>query len=612
MAARPMTRRRLRALATVTCAVAGAGLFGHGATAPGVAHAAEKAAGPLTFANEAAQRLDVIQDSAYRFDALFVDFNSDGCPDAFIVSHSDWGQTSRLWNNRCNGTGTFQYVSPAEGNYYIAGEPLVSGWVTRLDFNGDGKQDFWGRHGQATNARYRNGSTDGSFIPRFAAKETGCEDYCAFADITGSGNLEVITNTRRVQNMAGTQLRPASGNRAYLAVGDVTGDGWPDIVQPANGGYWRNDSGTLNWVAVPAFAGGAFMQVLLADFDNDGHLDLFYLDGAQFSASSRAYLFRNNGAGGFTDVSAASGLSGIRSSDYGNVTVGDFDNDGFQDLLVSGISDSVRLFRNNGNMTFTQAAQDFGVSAGQGSGGWQSASPRADVADFDNDGRLDIIKTQFQSNIGLWRNTTNTDGNRWMKVRVRGTGGNSDGVGASVRWYRAGTNQLVSHMPVLVGEQHPQTHLHTGLGSNATVDLEVRFPNGGPTHRFNNLASNQEVIVYRNGCLQTGWRPGSGWALTPPANCSFSSPTTTRRNGSAPLAPATPQGASVQGTAAAAPVATPVAARQGTAAAGTTGAETPRVQRGSVRITPAALVLWHDFKRWFDHLFFPRERHSEP
>lgn len=491
-----------------------------GACARGDARAAD----PLVFVNEARQRVDALHDSNYRFDALFVDFNSDGCPDIFIVSHSDWGETSQLWNNRCDGSGTFRHVPASEAGYYVEGQPLVSGWVTRLDFNGDGRQDFWGRHGSAMGARYRNGSADGSPTPRFAAKEEGCEGYCAFADITGSGNLEVVTDNRQVLDTAGRQLRPASGNRAVQVVGDVTGNGWPDIVQPANGGYWRNDAGTLVWVAVPAFTGDSSMQMLLADFDNDGHLDLFHLDGPPFGNSNRALLYRNDGAGGFVNVSAASGLSGIAASDYGNIIAADFDNDGFQDLMVSGISDSVRIYRNNGDMTFTASrATSFGPSSGDTGGGWQTGKPRADVADFDNDGRLDIVKTRFQDNLGLWRNNTDTRGRRWMKVRVRGGGGNSDGVGASVRWYQAGTNQLVSHMPVLVGEQHPQTHLHTGLARHRMVDLEVRFPNDGPVHRFPGVASDQEVIVFRNGCLLTGWKPGIGWPLSAPVGCGPSS-----------------------------------------------------------------------------------------
>lgn len=507
MAARELGARHLLAIALLPV-VAGACSDG-------------RAADPLVFIDETRQRVDVLHDSSYRFDALFVDFNSDGCPDVFVVSHSDCGATSRLWSNRCDGSGTFRHVPAAEAGYYVEGPPLMSGWVTRLDFNGDGRQDFWGRHGRAMGGRYRNGSEPGSFTPRFVAKEEGCEGYCAFADITGSGKLEVITDARQVFDMAGRQLRRASGSRALQVVGDVTGDGWPDIVQPANGGYWRNDAGDLVWIDVPAFTGDSSMQMLLADFDNDGHLDLFHLDGPQFGDSTRALLYRNDGAGGFVNVSAGSGLARIAASDYGNVIAADFDNDGFQDLMVSGVADSVRIYRNNGDMTFTVSnATSFGSSAGRVAGGWQSGKPRADVADFDADGRLDIVKTQFPGNVGLWRNATDTGGRRWMKVRVRGDNCNSDGVGASVRWYRPGTGQLVAHMPVMVGEQHPQTHLHTGLGDHDEVDVEVRFPNGGPVHRFANVASNQEVIVYRNGCILQAWTPGTGWPLSPPAGCS--------------------------------------------------------------------------------------------
>src|SRR3546814_3396221 len=57
---------------------------------------------------------------------------------------------------------------------------------------------------------------------------------------------------------------------------------------------------------VPAFSGGRSMQILLADFDNDGDLDPFLLDGPKFSNSTQGLLYRNNGSGGFTDVSVGS------------------------------------------------------------------------------------------------------------------------------------------------------------------------------------------------------------------------------------------------------------------------------------------------------------------
>src|SRR3546814_10665988 len=107
--------------------------------------------------------------------------------------------------------------------------------------------------------------------------------------------------------------------------------------------------------------------------------------------STQGLLYRNNGSGGFTDVSAGSGLADVAASDYGNIIAADFDNDGQQDLLVAGVSDSVRLYRNNGNMTLTAStATSFGPTSGSGPDGWLSAKPRADVADLDNEGRLDI------------------------------------------------------------------------------------------------------------------------------------------------------------------------------------------------------------------------------
>src|SRR3546814_1859478 len=107
----------------------------------------------------------------------------------------------------------------------------------------------------------------------------------------------------------------------------------------------------------------------ISDWSADGALPiyLFLLDGPKFSNSTQGLLYRNNGSGGFTDVSVGSGLADVAASDYGNIIAADFDNDGQQDLLVAGVSDSVRLYRNNGNMTFTAStATSFGPASGAG------------------------------------------------------------------------------------------------------------------------------------------------------------------------------------------------------------------------------------------------------
>ncbi|HVZ24018.1 MAG TPA: CRTAC1 family protein [Vicinamibacterales bacterium] len=474
------------------------------------------------FANVTTQSVDQTPDSSYRFDAVFTDFNNDGCYDLFVFGHED-PATSRLWVNRCDGSNTFTYAANDQVHHYIANpeSPMGSGWITLLDVNGDGKQDFWLRHANILAARYINGTAPGTHIPSFLDKEDGCDDFCVFGDIDGDGTLDVIRNDRTVERITDRHvLYPAAGTPGRRIVGDVNGDGWPDLVEPEAAGYWQNDHGTLNWHSEPALEANKEPMVL-ADFDNSGSLDLVTLVGNDDTGSGQYHLYKNDGSGHFTDVSQGSGIDQLPFagyfSSYGNLVAADFDNDGLPDLLVAGAdySPSVILLHNLGNLRFERVDVDLGT-AGSGSEAFKS---RAAVADFDNDGRLDIIKTQSGTNLGLWRNTSNTGGAHWMKVRVRGPGLNSDGLGADLAWYRPGTDTRITHMPVLANAQHAQTWVHAGLGANATADLLVRFPHDGASYRFQNLAADQEVIVFPNGCLIQHWSPGEGWPLTAPAGC---------------------------------------------------------------------------------------------
>jgi len=127
--------------------------------------------------------------------------------------------------------------------------------------------------------------------------------------------------------------------------------------------------------------------VALLDYDNDGWLDIYLLNGSTFpalkgrEAPPRAMLLRNNHDGTFTDVTEKSGVGNER---WGmGIAVGDFDNDGWPDIYVSNFGKN-RLYHNNHNGTFTDVAETAGATLG----GWSTG---ATWGDYDHDGYLDLF-----------------------------------------------------------------------------------------------------------------------------------------------------------------------------------------------------------------------------
>jgi len=132
--------------------------------------------------------------------------------------------------------------------------------------------------------------------------------------------------------------------------------------------------------------------VAFLDFDGDGLQDLFFVNGGETprgksSASVRNALYRNLGNGQFEDVSTKAGVDRVNFYGMG-VAVGDFDNDGFPDIYVTGYPASA-LFHNQGNGTFTDVTNRAGV---KNSGRWAAS---AAWFDFDRDGYLDLVVTNY-------------------------------------------------------------------------------------------------------------------------------------------------------------------------------------------------------------------------
>ncbi len=139
--------------------------------------------------------------------------------------------------------------------------------------------------------------------------------------------------------------------------------------------------------------------VAVFDYNNDGNLDVFFTNGADIASlkkTSPKYwnrLFRNNGDGTFTDVTEKAGLTG---TGYDNaVAIGDYDNDGYEDIFVSGVYRNT-LYHNNGDGTFTDVTEKAGLSRLDKQYGplWSTGAAWVDV---NNDGLLDLFVVNYLS-----------------------------------------------------------------------------------------------------------------------------------------------------------------------------------------------------------------------
>jgi len=137
--------------------------------------------------------------------------------------------------------------------------------------------------------------------------------------------------------------------------------------------------------------------VALFDYDNDGLLDIFFTNGAAIPSLEKTdssfsnRLFHNNGDGTFTDVTEKAGLAGVGYSM--GVAAGDYDNDGFVDLYVTGVNRN-QLFHNNGDGTFSDVTEKAGVT-GTVPGIGKAWAVAAGWFDYNNDGLLDLLVVNY-------------------------------------------------------------------------------------------------------------------------------------------------------------------------------------------------------------------------
>jgi enediyne biosynthesis protein E4 len=161
----------------------------------------------------------------------------------------------------------------------------------------------------------------------------------------------------------------------------------------------------ISYITNNSFTGRKYFQqpmcggIGILDFDNDGHMDIFFSNGAKLPELRKTdpsfynCLLRNRGDGTFEDVTAKAGVAGEHLDYSYGVAVGDYDNDGFPDIFIANTGKNT-LYHNDGNGTFTDVTDQSGL----GSKPPNTLSVQAAWFDYDNDGLLDLIL----SNYTLW------------------------------------------------------------------------------------------------------------------------------------------------------------------------------------------------------------------
>jgi hypothetical protein len=222
-----------------------------------------------------------------------------------------------------------------------------------------------------------------------------------------------------------------------VCIGDYDNDGWDDLFVSYFGKnvlYHNNGNGTFTDVTDKAGVGGNGKRwntgCAFVDYDRDGKLDLFvanYIDldlatapvpesgpclykgvmvacGPPGLKGGKNILFHNNGDGTFTDVSEASGILSSGGTFGLGVLTADFDNDGWPDIYVANDSSSSALYQNKKNGKFEDIAVEAGCALS--ADGKPQAGMGVWAADYDLDGNLDIVKTNFAGDTpSLYRNT---------------------------------------------------------------------------------------------------------------------------------------------------------------------------------------------------------------
>jgi hypothetical protein len=477
--------------------------------------------------------------------ATFFDYNQDGWIDIYVCSGT-WlegftksEKPAELTHNHLyqnNGDGTFRDVTKKAG----VGGPWYSMGATSGDFNNDGFPDLYicnyginvllmnkgngtftnvtekagvaGDHSCSVGAVWFDYDNDshldlyvGNYLKfdpdyKYFYAPDGFPPPMAYEsepDVlyhnNGDGTFTDVTEAMGIVDVDGRSMG--------VGAADVDDDGWVDVFVANDhtlNYLWHNQEGK-GFTEIGTKSGTAFsqggeatvsMSVDFADYNGDGLMDLFVSDDTYCS------LYENLGNGVFTDKAMASGISSQAAQFVGwSSSFMDYDNDGDVDIYKTNgalkhlYGHEPQLFENQGDGKFKDISLDLGVYFHEEHVGRGSC-----IGDYDNDGDLDVFIVNLNNKCKFLRNNKGNQ-NNWLIVNLVGTESNRDAIGSRVRITAGGKTQTIQKKGTVGYLSQNDPRIHFGIGKNSTIDkIEVKWPSG-KIQTLENVKPNQILQI---------------------------------------------------------------------------------------------------------------------